>query len=92
MRTEYSACCPVEGVPEPIGRPALALFLWERGVQFRPAGKAIGKSHEYVRLICLPFGDPRRLIPDAETAEKIREWTGGAVAPDSFDPPSEPGR
>lgn len=88
MRTEYSACAPVDAVPEPIGRPPLALFLWERGIQYRPAGLAIGKSHEYVRLICLPFDDPRRIRPDAETAATIETWSGGAVPPASFDPPS----
>ncbi len=73
--------------PAPQTRPLFARFLWERNIQYRPAAKAIGKSHEYVRLICLPFEDNRRITPDPATAERIRAWTQGAVPPESFNAP-----
>jgi hypothetical protein len=71
--------------PKPVARPLLAWFLWVRGIKLRPAGKALGVSHQQVSLFCLPFDDERRVIPDPETARRIAEWTERAVPPWTFD-------
>jgi hypothetical protein len=80
----------VAKAPDPQERPRLAHFLWERGMSFRDAAlalKPLTRSHEYLRLICLPFGHPKRLQPDAETLARIIEWTGGVIGEADFAPP-----
>ncbi|MFN3584858.1 hypothetical protein [Phenylobacterium sp.] len=74
--------------PAPQQRPALALWLFERGIDYREAGRALGVSHEIVRLWCLPFGDPDRVEPRKANREKVFAYTRGAVPPDSFTPPT----
>lgn len=75
-------------VPSPLIRPRLAKFLWERDISFREAGKALDRTGEWVRLICLPFDDPRRRIPDLQDMERIFAWTGGEVTAGDFYPAS----
>lgn len=74
-------------VPEPLKRPKLAKFLWDRDVKFAAAGEALGRTGEWVRLICLPFDDPRRRVPDAKDLERIHTWTNGEITPADFYPP-----
>lgn len=68
----------------PPARPALHAFMLDRGISCRRFGKAIGRSHEYVRRLCLPFGDDDRKVPDAETAALIELETRGVVPAASF--------
>lgn len=86
MRTPDAALAAPPPAPKALRRPAWAKWLWERNIQTRPAGEAIGKSHEWVRLSCLPFDDPRRAVPDEATAARIEAYTQGAVPPESFSP------
>lgn len=77
--------------PEPpaeIRRPALAHYLWNRGIELREAGAAIGRSHTAVANYCRPFGDARRVEPDPATAKRIELWTRGEVPASSFKGPS----
>jgi hypothetical protein len=74
--------------PAPLNRPAFAHYLWERDVDFREAAEALGRSREWVRLVCLPFNDPRRRIPNCDDMAVIHAWTGGEIGPPSFYPPS----
>lgn len=71
-------------VPQPQARPAMARWLWERKISFRKAGRAIGRSHEWMRRVCLPFDDPLRIEPDAESAILIERYTAGAITPPTF--------
>lgn len=72
--------------PAPLNRPKLARFLWERDLDFRAAADHLGRSREWVRLVCLPFDDRRRRIPDREDMERIHDWTKGEVTPADFYP------
>jgi hypothetical protein len=76
----------VEAAPDPILRPKLALFLWERDLRLKAAGQALGRSHEYVRLVCLPFSDPQRTIPDDEFISRVEAFTKGAITRADFEP------
>jgi len=73
--------------PAPLVRPKFAQFLFDRGLNYREAGERLGRTREWARLVCLPFDDPRRRIPDAEDIRLIVTWTGGVVTPADFYPP-----
>lgn len=74
-----------KAVPPKIQRPALALWLWERGIKFKPAGELFGCSYETVRAICRPFDDPDRRVPTGDLMRVIVEITG--IRPADFYPP-----
>lgn len=77
---------PATDLPRREAKPLLAWFLWAHQIKLRPAAAAIGDvSHEQVRLFCLPFDDPKRVVPDGETARRIAAWTKNVVAPWMFD-------
>lgn len=77
--------------PEKVERPALARWLWERGIDFPTAAAGIGGvTRQSVWSWCLPFGDPSRVEPRPAQAERVRIYTAGEVPPDSFRPPAEP--
>lgn len=69
-------------------RPALDAWLRDYRVSLRKFGAEIGFSHEYVRQLCLPFGDPGRKVPDEHTRGLIAQATDGEVPPESFDDPA----
>lgn len=73
-------------LPAPLERPKLATFLFERDITTAAAAAALGRTREWLRLILLPFNDPRRRIPDAQDLEKIHVWTKGAITPSDFYP------
>lgn len=75
----------MEPAPDPIHRPKLALFLWERDLRLKDAGEALKRSHEYVRRVCLPFDDPARTIPDDEFLARVEAYTGGLVTKADFE-------
>lgn len=75
-------------LPEPIDRPALAHWLWRRGIDFRAAGALFGVSHQTVYFWCLPFGDVKRTEPRAAQAERIARVTQGEIGPESFKDPA----
>lgn len=72
--------------PAPLKRPKLAQWLWERDLDFRTAAGRLGRSREWVRLICLPFDDPRRRIPDQDDMARIHALTEGEVGATDFYP------
>lgn len=75
---------PQRRAPNPIPRPALARFIWERGLNWKEAGEQLGMSGEALRLSCLPFADPNRTTPGRDNLQRIFEWSGGEITPDSF--------
>ena len=77
----------VQTPPDPITRPKLALYLWERNLRFRDVEAPLGRSYEYIRLTCLPFNDPKRREPDEEFVGRVQAWTQGAVTAADFQPP-----
>lgn len=72
-------------------RPELDAWLRSERVSFRRFGSQIGRSHEYVRRLCLPFGDAGRTVPDEHTAGLIFQATGREIAPPSFTDPATQG-
>lgn len=75
---------PQKSAPEPIARPALARWVWERFPKWKDAGEYLCMSWESVRTACLPFGHADRSVPRRETLERIFELTDGEITPDSF--------
>ncbi len=73
--------------PQPLSRPKFAQFLWSRDLDFVQAGRALGRTKEWVRRICLPFDDPRRRIPSSEDMRLIFDWSQGEISPADFYPP-----
>lgn len=81
-----------QAIPEPVNRPTLAEWLWRRDVTLIQAGELFECSPEMVRLICLPFDDPKRRVPDSRTSaggkpslmERIITATGGDIIPAGF--------
>lgn len=67
-------------VRAPIARPAFARWCWERDLKLKEVGDDIGCSYEQVRLICLPFNDPKRRTPDELLIRRIYEYTGGEIS------------
>ena len=73
--------------PAPIGRTPFDRWCWERGLELKEIGEAIGCSHEHVRAIRKPFGHPDRRVPSSRVMATIVEWTGGEIKPADFYPP-----
>ena len=71
-------------LPPPVRRPKLAELLFARDVDYRQAAAALGSSRETIRLICMPFGDVRRRVPNARLMSRIVTWTAGEVRPADF--------
>lgn len=72
--------------PPPRPRPALDRFLSERKIAYRQAAVPLQTTGETLRLICLPFDDPQRRVPNKELMERIWRWTAGQITPASFFP------
>jgi hypothetical protein len=74
-----------EETPQPVERPKLAAWMFDRNLKARHAAPTLGCGAEQVRRYCLPFGDPKRVIPPAPVMERIVDWTRGEVtAPDFY--------
>lgn len=71
-------------LPPPKKHPKFATLLFARGVDYREAAEALGSSRETIRLICLPFDDDRRRVPNARLMARIRAWTGDEIRPADF--------
>lgn len=70
--------------PAEIGRNKFDEWCWRRGIELKPTAEALGCSIETVRLIRLPFTDPRRRVPAEDLMQRIYEYTRGAVVPADF--------
>ena len=73
--------------PEP-PRPKLHAFLTGQGWDHYQGAALIGCSGEYVRRMCLPFGDPRRCNPSGRMRRRIAEKTAGVIGEGDWDGPS----
>lgn len=71
-----------------VARPALARWLWDRGIDWRQAGEAFDAHPETVRCWCLPFTDDDYRVPRNRSLSRIHEETGGAIGPADFYPPA----
>lgn len=91
--------------PAEIGRNKFDEWCWRRGLDLRGVSDALRQgaialgrdpklapSIETVRLIRLPFTDPRRRVPAEPLIALIYAWTGGEIIPADFYPPQlQPG-
>ncbi len=76
-------------VPDPVERPKLARWLWDRRLPFSWLAPLIGVSAEQVRRYCLEFGHDDRAVPGRDVLAKIALVTAGpdAVTERDFYPP-----
>jgi hypothetical protein len=74
-------------IPDPVERPALARWMWDRKLKPRHAEAPLGITGEQVRRYCLEFGHPDRAIPPQAVLERIVAWTQGAITAADFYPP-----
>lgn len=70
--------------PQPVMRPSLARWMFERDLKLKDATAPLGVQTEQVRRYCLPFDDPMRCVPTPKVMARIIAWTGGAVRADDF--------
>lgn len=78
--------------PQEIGRNEFDEWCWRRGIDLRAGAEALDASVETIRLIRLPFSDPKRRVPAKDLAERIYAFTSGVVIPAHFFPPSMRGQ
>ncbi len=76
-----------DSTPLPQPRPAFDGWLRLHRKDYAWAACRLKRSREYIRLICLPFGDPARRHPGGALVEEIVRLTHGAVRPDDWHPP-----
>lgn len=83
--------------PDPRPRPKLAHWRFERGLSLigtaglivkaaSELGLEVSCSDETVRLICLPFEDPRRRVPRGGILQAIEKMTAGQIGEPDFYP------
>lgn len=73
--------------PAVVPKPELALWIWQRGLSLKRAGELFGCSYEQVRLMCLPFADQARRVPDTDLMRRIIDATAGEIGLKHFYPP-----
>lgn len=76
-------------VPDPVERPKLARWLWDRNLPYSWLAPRIGVSAEMVRRYCLEFGHDDRALPRGEVLKRIEAVTAGpdGVTERDFYPP-----
>ncbi len=74
----------MDRLPPPLVRPQFATALFEAGLDYQQAAVALQSSRETIRLICLPFNDPRRRVPNRKLMQRIVDWTEGKIRPADF--------
>lgn len=72
----------------PRPRPALALWVWDRGYTWSEAGELFECTGEAVRLWCRPFDDPSRRTPDRTSMDRILRVTDGKISAADFYAPA----
>lgn len=78
----------MDRLPPPCPRPRLALLLFQSNVDYQQAAEALESSRETIRLICLPFADDRRRVPNRRLMARIVAWTAGETKPADFYEPA----
>lgn len=73
--------------PEPLQRNGFDRWLWERNIDNIEAGRRLSRHPVTIGRYRLPFGDPKRRIPEQEVLDKIHAWSGGEVTIADFYPP-----
>jgi len=78
--------------PAPENRPKFWAYYRARGMERQEVADVFGRTAEWLRLITLPFGDPKRRTPSTDDIAAIHAWTRGEVGPADWYPPelSEP--
>lgn len=74
-------------IPDPVERPKLARWMWDRKLKPRQVVGHLGVTEEQIRRYCLEFGHPDRSIPGREVLARIVDLTGGEVIERDFYPP-----
>ncbi len=80
----------IRNAPEPVLRPAFARWVWERKLELKEVGAAVGCSAENVRRIIMPFSERRRRVPGPALMARIIDYTNGEITPADFYAPTCP--
>ena len=73
--------------PKPAARPKLWRYYRERGLTSVEVGRVFGRSREWVRQVCLPFDDAKRVIPNEADIRTAYNWSSGEITPADWYPP-----
>jgi len=68
-------------------RPKLWRYYREQDFTVIEVARAFGRSREWVRRVCLPFGHPDRLTPSEKDVVAAYEWSRGEIGPADWYPP-----
>lgn len=71
----------------PHPRPAFDAWLKLHRKDYAWAARELGRTREYVRLLCLPFDDPARRDAPGWIVRAVIRLTHGAVRADDWHPP-----
>jgi hypothetical protein len=74
--------------PNPVDRPKFALWLYHRRLSARAVAPDLDVSHEQVRRICLPFGDPDWRRPSDRLKAAVKAYTRGEIDLDDWQEPT----
>lgn len=77
----------MDNVPDPVERPKLARWMWDRKLKSRDAAGPLRVTAEQARKYCLEFGHVDRAVPGRDVLARIETWTGGEVTERDFYPP-----
>lgn len=73
--------------PEPILKPKLAGWLFDRSISAQAAAEALGCSKQTVLNITKAFSESSRTTPRDDLLARIVRWTQGEVTAADFYPP-----
>lgn len=69
-------------------RPKLWRYYRDRGLTRVQVSEVCDRTPEWVRLICLPFDDPKRRVPSPDDVQRLWEWSDGEISPSDWYPPA----
>lgn len=78
--------------PDPERRPKLWRYYRARGLSGAQVGAVFGKSREWVRQVCRPFDDDKRVVPSPADVERAFDWSAGEITPADWYPPELSGQ
>lgn len=71
-------------IPPITPRPRIALWLFERDMDYNEGAAFFGTDRETMRRICKPFADEQRRVPNPELMAEIVARSDGELQPNHF--------
>lgn len=82
--TEHGAAHDIGSVPPPKRLPAMALWLFVRGLSAADLSRKTGRSRAAAAAWLRDFDNPTRVVPPPDVIAACRSWTGGEVTADDW--------